>query len=48
MPEGTGHALENLRNDQHLSVDVAVADDGRAALQRLLVDGKPQYEEGLY
>ena len=48
VPEGTGHALENLRNDQHLSVDAAVADDGRAALKRLLVDGKPQYEEGLY
>ena len=39
VPEGTGHALEKLRNDQRVSVDVAVADDGRAALKRLLVDG---------
>jgi uncharacterized membrane-anchored protein len=48
VPEGTGRALEALRNDQHVSVDVAVAADGRAALKRLLVDGEPRYSEGLY
>ena len=48
VPEGAGRALEALRNDQHVSVDVAVATDGRAALKRLLVDGEPRYEDGLY
>jgi uncharacterized membrane-anchored protein len=48
VPEGTGRELEKLRNSQRVSVDVAVADDGRAALKRLLVDGKPQFEESPY
>lgn len=48
VPEGTGRDLENLRNDQRMSVDVAVAEDGRAALKRLLVDGEVRFEEGLY
>ena len=48
VPEGTGHELEKLRNGQKLSVDVAVASDGRAALKRLLVDGQVKYVEGLY
>jgi len=48
VPEGKGRALETLRNDQRVSVDVAVADDGRAALKRLLVDGEVRYEEPLY
>jgi uncharacterized membrane-anchored protein len=48
IPEGAGRELETLRNDQRISVDVAVADGGRAALKRLLVDGEVRYEEGLY
>jgi len=48
VPEGKGRELERLRNDQKLSVDVAVATDGRAALKRLVVDGVPQFEEPLY
>jgi uncharacterized membrane-anchored protein len=48
VPEGTGREIENLRNDQRVSVDVALADDGRAALKRLLVDGDVRFEEGLY
>jgi uncharacterized membrane-anchored protein len=48
VPEGEGRDLETLRNDQRMSVDVAVADDGRAALKRLLVDGEVRYEESLY
>ncbi len=47
LPEGTGRALEKLRNDQHLAVDIALAADGHAALKRLLVDGAPRYEEPL-
>lgn len=48
VPEGEGRELETLRNDQRMSVDVAVADGGRAALKRLLVDGEVRYEEPLY
>lgn len=48
VPEGAGRDLETLRNDQRISVDVAVADSGRAALKRLLVDGDVRYEEQLY
>jgi uncharacterized membrane-anchored protein len=47
VPEGTGRELESLRNDQRMSVDIAVADDGRAALKRLLVDGAVRYAEKL-
>lgn len=45
VPEGEGKELETLRNDQRISVDVAVGSGGRAALKRLLVDGEVRYEE---
>jgi uncharacterized membrane-anchored protein len=48
VPEGEGRELETLRNDQRMSVDVAVAGNGRSALKRLLVDGEVRYEEQLY
>jgi uncharacterized membrane-anchored protein len=48
VPEGTGRELERLRNDQRVSVDVAVDRGGRTALKRLLVDGEPRFEEPLY
>jgi uncharacterized membrane-anchored protein len=48
VPEGTGRELEQLRNEQKISVDVAVAGDGRAALKRILVDGQPRFEEPPY
>jgi uncharacterized membrane-anchored protein len=48
VPEGTGRELETLRNDQKISVDIAVAGDGRAALKRLNVDGRPRFEEPPY
>lgn len=47
VPEGTGRELESLRNNQRMSVDVAVSADGRAALKRLLVDGQVRYAEKL-
>ncbi|HMN86515.1 MAG TPA: GDYXXLXY domain-containing protein [Bauldia sp.] len=47
VPEGEGKALEALRNDQRLSVDIAVGSDGRAAIKRLLVDGTVRYSESL-
>ena len=48
VPEGEGLELEKLRNDQRVEVDVAVAEDGPAALKRLLVDGAVRYEEKLF
>lgn len=47
VPEGEGTALETLREDERLSVDVAVGSDGRAALKRLRVDGAVRFEEPL-
>lgn len=48
VPEGKGRELETLRNDQRVSVDVALAPTGRAALKRLLVDGAVRYEETMF
>jgi uncharacterized membrane-anchored protein len=48
VPEGTGREIENMRNDQRVSVDVAVGDDGRAALKRLLIDDVPRYDEPVF
>lgn len=48
VPEGEGLELEKLRNDQRIQVDVALADNGRAALKRLLVDGEIKYEEKMF
>jgi uncharacterized membrane-anchored protein len=45
VPEGTGEELEALRNDQKVSVDVAVNANGRSALKRLLVDNQVRYRE---
>jgi uncharacterized membrane-anchored protein len=46
--EGEGRALEDLRNDQRIEVDVAVDSGGRAALKRLLVDGTVRYADSLF
>lgn len=48
VPEGEGLEIEKLRNDQRIQVDVAVSDNGRAALKRLRVDGEVKYEETLF
>jgi len=48
VPEGAGRALETLRDGQHVSVDVAIGPDGRAALKRLLVDGTVRYEDRIF
>lgn len=45
VPEGEGRKLEELRNQGKLSVVAAVLPSGRAAIKRLLIDGKPVYEE---
>ena len=48
VPEGEGRKLEDIRNQGKLSVVAAVLPSGRAAIKRLLIDGKPVYEEPLF
>ncbi|MBT1516209.1 GDYXXLXY domain-containing protein [Bradyrhizobium sp. SRL28] len=45
VPEGEGLKLEQIRNQSKLTVVAAVLPSGRAAIKRLLIDGKPAYEE---
>lgn len=47
VPEGKGRELETERNNHALSVDVALADDGEAAIKGVRVDGDLLYEEPL-
>lgn len=47
VPEGQGRKLENARNAQALSVDVALARNGEAAIKGLRLDGELLYEEPL-
>jgi uncharacterized membrane-anchored protein len=48
VPQGEGRELEQARNQQRLSVVAAVTASGRAAIKRLLLDGKPVYDEPLF
>ena len=48
VPEGEGRELEQARNQRKLSVVAAVTPSGRAAIKRLLLDGKPVYDEPLF
>jgi uncharacterized membrane-anchored protein len=48
VPEGEGRDIESARNKDKVTVVAAVAPSGRAAIKRLLVDGKPVYDEPLY
>ena len=45
VPQSEGRKLEDVRNQGKLSVVAAVLPSGRAAIKRLLIDGKPVYEE---
>jgi uncharacterized membrane-anchored protein len=45
VPEGEGRAIESARNQGKVSVVAAVDPAGRAALKRLVIDGKPVYDE---
>ena len=45
VPEGEGRKLEEFRNQRKMTVVAAVLPSGRAAIKRLLVDGKPVYDE---
>jgi uncharacterized membrane-anchored protein len=48
VPEGEGKAIEAMRNDRRVEVDVAVAQDGRAVLKRLIGDGTVRFDDRLW
>lgn len=48
VPQGEGRELENARNQNKVTVVAAVTSSGRAAIKRLLLDGKPVYDEPLF
>jgi uncharacterized membrane-anchored protein len=48
VPQGDGLEIESARNKDKVTVVAAVTPDGRAAIKRLLIDGKPVYDEPLY
>jgi len=48
VPQGEGKEIEKARNQGKVAVVAAVTPDGRAAIKRLLLDGKPVYDEPLF
>ncbi len=48
VPQGEGKELEAARNQRKVTVVAAVTPAGRAAIKRLLLDGKPVYDEPLF
>ncbi len=48
VPEGEGRAIEQARNQSKVAVVAAVNASGRAAIKRLLIDGKAVYDEPSY
>lgn len=48
VPEGTGRELEDERQKGDLSADIAVTDDGRAAIKALRRKGQVFYVEGVF
>tara|TARA_R110000868_G_scaffold73378_2_gene212887 strand:+ start:3953 stop:4522 length:570 start_codon:yes stop_codon:yes gene_type:complete len=48
VPEGEGRALEEERNKRALSVDVALATSGEAAVKGIRIDGEPVYVEPVF
>jgi uncharacterized membrane-anchored protein len=45
VPQGEGREIEHARNEGKVAVVAAVTRTGRAAIKRLLLDGKPVYDE---
>jgi GDYXXLXY protein len=45
VPQGEGLAIEQARSQGKVAIVAAVTADGRAAIKRLLLDGKPVYDE---
>ena len=48
VPEGEGREIESARNQGKVSIVAAVTPAGRAAIKRLLLDGKPVYDEPMF
>ena len=48
VPEGEGLQIEQARRDGKVTIVAAVTPSGRAAIKRLLIDGKPVYDEPLF
>ncbi len=48
VPEGEGKVLEEARNQEELEVEARVSKDGTAQIARLILEGKPVYDEPLY
>jgi uncharacterized membrane-anchored protein len=47
VPEGEGKIIE-LTDKSRLEIVAAVAPSGQSAIKRLLIDGKPVYDEPPY
>jgi uncharacterized membrane-anchored protein len=48
VPQDEGKEIERSRNQGKVSVVAAVTPAGRAAIKRLLLDGKPVYDEPMF
>lgn len=48
VPQGEGLEIERARNQRKVAIVAAVTAEGRAAIKRLLVDGKSVYDEPLF
>lgn len=48
VPEGKGRPIEDERNKDNVTVDVALGKDGRAAIKTLKVSGQPVHSETLF
>jgi uncharacterized membrane-anchored protein len=48
VPEGEGGRVEQARRDGQVTIVAAVTAAGRAAIKRLLVDGKSVYDEPMF
>jgi uncharacterized membrane-anchored protein len=48
VPQDEGKAIEHARNEGQVSVVAAVTPSGRAAIKRLLLGGKPVYDEPMF
>ncbi|HTS42550.1 MAG TPA: GDYXXLXY domain-containing protein [Xanthobacteraceae bacterium] len=48
VPQGEGRAIESARNAGKVAIVAAVTPGGRAAIKRLLLDGKPVYDEPMF
>jgi uncharacterized membrane-anchored protein len=48
VPQGEGRDIEHAHNQGKVAIIAAVTPAGRAAIKRLLIDGKPVYDEPLF